>query len=400
MTYILLNLVAPPSSEDATSILTTPAIELPQINQEPIEEEERETEMKLKFLMTGTELAMLPTPTNRYLLEPFFPSVGTVLIAGQPDTGKSQWARQLAIQVANGAETCFGFKLTTKHQHALYVATEDDGYSCQYLLQQQEKGLGYERTGNIRFAFPEGMSLGNLLLKLDAALVSNPVDLIVIDSFSDVFNGSDANSNTQMRSVANAFDALAKKHGCLVLFVHHINKAAYDKKPSQQGIQGGSGLTQKVRCALQLSPDPAGGNKRYLSVSKGNYCPAEFKQKQFELDFDTSTFIFTNNGQQLGIGPSSQEILPQKAMNNLKTKLDWILGVKHLDAWTAIKDITQCSEATAKRKVKALKEGRFIEKNKETSLYHWKEDRSEMANVVPDTPATPDEQGTDLKIAA
>lgn len=326
---------------------------------------------KPKFLMTGMELGELPAPSNRYLLEPFFPSIGTVLIAGQPDTGKSQWARQLAIQVAHGSDAFLGFKLSPKHKKAIYVATEDDCYSCKYLLEQQHEGLGLELTENIRFAFPEGMSLENLLLKLNAALEAEAADLIVIDSFSDVFNGSDANSNTQMRGVANAFDGLAKKHSCLVLFVHHINKNAYDKKPSQQGIQGGSGLTQKVRCALQLSPDPCGGNKRYLSVSKGNYCPAEFKQKQFELDFNTETFVFTNSGQQTALASKNQELLPDAILVALKAKFDWVTGVKHSEICRAIEELSEYSDTTAKRKVKALAKDGPLQKNESTGLYHW-----------------------------
>lgn len=362
---IISQIDASPEEVSYSDLPTSEVVETTGLSVSPDEE------AKPKFLMTGTELGDLPSPSNRYLLEPFFPSIGTVLIAGQPDTGKSQWARQLAIQVAHGSDTFLGFKLSSKHKKAIYVATEDDCYSCKFLLEQQHEGLGLELTENIRFAFPEGMKLEHLLMKLNAALEAEAADLIVIDSFSDVFNGSDANSNTQMRGVANAFDGLAKKHSCLVLFVHHINKNAYDKKPSQQGIQGGSGLTQKVRCALQLSPDPCGGNKRYLSVSKGNYCPAEYKQKQFELDFNTENFVFTNSGQQMVLATASQALLTDEVLTALKSKFDWVTGAKHSDVCTAIEELTKCSDSTAKRKVKALAKSGPLRKDDAAGLYHW-----------------------------
>jgi len=51
------------------------------------------------------------------------------------------------------------------------------------------------------------------------------------DSFGDIFKGGDSNNNMAMRNTVKTFDKIAKKHNCLILFVHHINKGAYRQAP-------------------------------------------------------------------------------------------------------------------------------------------------------------------------
>ena len=62
---------------------------------------------------------------------------------------------------------------------------------------------------------------------IDTTLTKAPVDLVVVDSFGDIFKGNDTNNNMGMRNTVKIFDRIAKKHNCLILFVHHINKGAY-----------------------------------------------------------------------------------------------------------------------------------------------------------------------------
>ena len=61
-----------------------------------------------------------------YLMEPIFPQKGTAVLAGKPDIGKSQFARQLCIQVALGLEEIIGFQIKAVHNRSIYVATEDN----------------------------------------------------------------------------------------------------------------------------------------------------------------------------------------------------------------------------------------------------------------------------------
>ncbi|MFD2247197.1 AAA family ATPase [Pontibacter ruber] len=330
-------------------------------------------------IITAKALAQLKAPISRYLLEPFLPTSGTALIAGKPDTGKSQFARQLAIQVSQGSSEFLNFKLSLKHGRSVYVATEDDAWNTQYLIAKQHQGLGYEPNENLSFLFSNSMDTKRVIKELDKLLTLAPVDLIVVDGFSDIFSGSDMNSNTQMRESINKFDYIAKKHHCLILFVHHINKSAYDKKATQQSIQGGGALAQKVRLAWQLTSQE-GGNTKFLNVTKGNYCPREYKEKPQVLVFDESHFTFTKSSnpinekqQELNLEPalSKNESKLLSFLQDIKTKLLETQGIKYGAFVKFMMEEGQFPEASAKRQISQLKEQNYIVKIDD--LYKWEE---------------------------
>ena len=112
-----------------------------------------------------------------------------------------------------------------------------------------------------------------------------------------------------------------------MLFVHHINKKAYRLSPGQEHIQGGSGLTQKTRSAIQLSEGD--GNIRYFTVVKGNYCPKEYKQNSLELIFSEKTFLFANRGIMIptsDIGTQPDNFRKKDKINELKETAQTIIS--------------------------------------------------------------------------
>jgi RecA-family ATPase len=203
-------------------------------------------------------------------------------LAGKPDTGKSQFARQLCIQVALGLTTLL-ILINPIHNRSIYVATEDNLEATRFLLSKQMNGLNSVPKENLRFIFADTMEQEEILKELDKQLTEAPADLVVVDSFGDIFKGGDSNNNMAMRNTVKIFDKIAKNHNCLILFVHHINKGAYRQAPGQEHIQGGAGLMQKVRLGIQLSEGE--NNTRYFTVVKGNYCPKEYKQNSIILGF-------------------------------------------------------------------------------------------------------------------
>ena len=350
------------------------------------EEASEEDYPSIPSIITAKALAAIDSSPKRFLMEPFLPVTGTALIAGKPDTGKSQFARQLAITVSQGAESFIGFNLDLKHQRAVYVATEDDAINCNFLQERQHTGLGYEPNDNLCFVFADNMSQSVLISNLETILTSKPADLVIVDSFSDVFQGSDLNNNFQMRETARTFDNLAKKYKCLVLFVHHINKGAYDKAPTQQSIQGGSGLAQKVRLAWQMSSE--GGNIKSLAVTKGNYTPREYKEKPIVLNFDEITFTFTRASDDVIVKSHStsdkQEDKYEKKVRKYLPDIEEVLlqdqGMKYKTFLDFLQNKKGIPEATAKRMIKWLKENKFVELDEDQKLYMWCEKTPEEVN--------------------
>lgn len=321
-----------------------------------------------KVVFNAVELMAMGNLEPQYLITPILPRKGTAVLAGKPDTGKSQFARQLCIQVANGLKLFIGFEINPIHSRSIYVATEDNLENTRYLMSRQINGLNEGPKANLRFVFADTMEQEEILKELDNQLTIAEADLVVVDSFGDIFKGGDSNNNMAMRNTVKAFDRIANKHNCLILFVHHINKGAYRQTPGQEHIQGGAGLMQKVRLGIILSEGE--NNTRYFSVVKGNYCPKEYKENSIVLNFSEETFLFENNGSLIltsELGTQAREDRRDDKNNDLERIANDIFGDKIISFSTfktKFCERTGGSDATAARKHKSLKEmGIIVEVN-------------------------------------
>lgn len=318
-----------------------------------------------KLVYTARELMALGDIEQQYLLKPILPKKGCAVLVGKPDTGKSQFARQLCIQVALGNSHFLGFDLTPSVNKAIYVATEDDRDSVKFLANKQFGGMGSECNDNLRFLFADTLDQKEIIEKLSQELTKEPAGLVIVDSFGDIFNNNDSNNNMAMRNTVKTFDKIAKEHNCLILFVHHINKKGYSSSPGQEHVQGGSGLTQKVRLVIQLSEGD--DTLKYLSVVKGNYCPKKYKTNSIVLEFSEETFLFENTGDEIQtsqIGANQTNLRQTKKKVNEIKSMESILGeeeYQHKDLVKVFMEKLEISEATAKRRIREHT-GDFLQK--------------------------------------
>jgi hypothetical protein len=286
-----------------------------------------------------------------FIWDNLVPRVGTGLLVGQPDLGKSQLAKELAIVIAKGSSEHLGMKLKPIHNHVLYVFTEDQEEGVSSSLHKQLIKHSDLDKSKLSLAFLRDESIAELIQKLDTFCSLTPVDLVVIDAFGDIFSGSDSNNNIQMRRDIKAFDDIVRKHKISVLFVHHINKSGYNKNPSQELIQGGSGLTQKVRYALFLSRNDDG--QKFLNVAKGNYSSKYYKENRLPIDFDEDTLTFEVNGEWEPIEKSNKKQKSYLSDDDLfmifKSK-----GIPFNVFISKLIEYLEVSESTAERKIKKL----------------------------------------------
>ncbi len=307
-----------------------------------------------KNLYTAEELVLLAGTTKvDFLWENFIPRVGVVLLVGQPDTGKSQLAKQLSAFVANKQQSFLGFELSAPIGRSIYVSTEDDLQPTGVGISLQNKALRFSNNQNFLVRFLGDETLDELLTSLTRTLKSQPCDLVTIDAFGDIFDGPDSNSNVAMRKIVKKINLFAVNNNCCVLLVHHLNKAGYGSTPSQKHVQGGSGLAQKVRAVMQLSNSE--GAQRKFSVTKGNYTPKQYKDNWLELDFDEESLIFTTEGHWSNITSSN----PSTSLKKERNYQDFLNsyprpGFYYLELTKAIMDFYGVSSATAGRVVKDM----------------------------------------------
>lgn len=226
------------------------------------------------------------------LVDPIFPKVGVCAIGGASDTGKSSFLRQLAIEITIGNEYFLGFKLDSEHKKAIYVSTEDDDRAVSFLLTQynREKKIESNCYEGLKFIF----QTNKLRETLESILTESPVDLIVIDAFTDLY-GNSMNDSNQVRTFLNKYSQLAQKHKCLIIFLHHTGKRTEQFAPSKHNLLGSQGFEAKMRLVIELRTDNHDLSKRHLCIVKGNYLPSEYKSQSFVLLFDENlNFKMTN----------------------------------------------------------------------------------------------------------
>ena len=243
--------------------------------------------------VSGFELFSFDMEEVPKLVEPFFQKVGVASLVGSSDTGKSTILRQLALCVALGKSNWMGFKLNLTNKKVIYVSTEDDKYSVSIALKRQLKSLDFiqekqsELLNNISFVF----DTDKLLAQLTQRLKDNPVDLIVIDAFTDVFT-KEINSSTEVRRFLSQYHKLALDNECLIIFLHHTGKRTQKQRASKDNVLGSQAFEAKMRCVLSLRTDFNDLSLRHLCILKGNYIPSKDKAESYVIKFDEENLFF------------------------------------------------------------------------------------------------------------
>lgn len=249
--------------------------------QQPLNSVDQETNSS--DIVTGEELLGLNIDKFPTLLDPIFPKVGLIALAGGSDTGKSSFLRQFAIHVSSQMENFLGFDLETKHNSAIVFSTEDDRMAISFLLNKQNSRLQFpnEAYANLRYVFESV----NPIEELDRQLTIKPADVVIIDTFTDIYNG-EMNATNKVRSFLNDYNNLAQKHETLFIFLHHTGKGKDQQQPSKNNLLGSQGFEAKMRLVMELRRDNQNPAYRHMCIVKGNYLPEYYKNESFLLEFD------------------------------------------------------------------------------------------------------------------
>lgn len=247
------------------------------------------------IFINGLELMNMQTECIPMLIKDLIPLVAVWAIVGASDTGKSMILRQLAMSIAGNKEF-LNRPINAIYNRVIVVCSEDDDFAISYLIRKQNKsiGLSNEQLSNIQFLF----DTENLIEKLKMELDANPADAIIIDAFSDVFDGKDGNQNSQVRQFLNKFTQLANKYKCSIGFLHHTGKRTEDLAPSKNNAIGSQGFEAKMRLVVEMRLDKNTPDLRHFCVVKGNYLPQEQKNSSIVLKMDEN-LTFTNTGERV-----------------------------------------------------------------------------------------------------
>ncbi len=254
----------------------------------------KNVEISTPWVKSGKEILDLQIQEVPMLLHPIFPKYGVVALAGSSDLGKSFLLLQLACAIVEGRTDFLGFTLNASHQSAIYLSTEDDEYSlCPRLLNLAKTCTDSERYDNLKVMFEST----DLVKRLETLLKAQPADVVMIDTFSDIFDG-DMNQSNKVRSFIQKFKNLSVKYNTLIVFNHHCGKKNDYRAPHKDNLLGSQGFESSMRAVIELRKDFNEDGKRHLCIVKGNYLPDSFKSSSFCLSFNYQDG-FRNTGQRV-----------------------------------------------------------------------------------------------------
>jgi RecA-family ATPase len=254
-----------------------------------IQQETKET--TVKDIYTAEELFNMNIKEVPFLWENLIPQTGLCCLTGSSDCNKSTLLRQLAIEIALKSDEILGFKVNAKYNNIIYISTEDDANSIAASLRKQyTEELPMEALRNIRFMF----NTENHLVKLNKMLTEQKSDLVIIDTWTDLFMG-DINQSNKVRASFEDYKKLSVKHGCAFAFVHHQGKSSEGNAPSKNNLLGSQGIEAKMRTVIELRRDKDVSGRRLMTITKGNYTSDKIKGKSFVLDLDEDVMLFERN---------------------------------------------------------------------------------------------------------
>jgi RecA-family ATPase len=218
-----------------------------------------------------------------FLVEELIPSGCISLIVGESDLGKSTLHTQLSLAIISGQETFLGKKINATYKRVLIVSTEEGIYGIGNRLQMQATKINLDAEASKKLTIIT--SSDNVLNKIRAQLKHNPVDLIIVDAFADVFQ-LDMNLSNKVRTFFNHYSDLTKNSKCSVVFIHHVGKSREGNPLHKNQILGSVGIVDKARQVIMMSRDKNCSSDRQLSILKGNYISDEVKKRAYVLKFD------------------------------------------------------------------------------------------------------------------
>ena len=218
-----------------------------------------------------------------YLVEKLIPRGALCALVGESDTGKSSLLRQLAVSLAYGDSDFLGFSLNDECRNVVYISTEDGEMSTAVWL---NKYFGDDLVDNgtlskLKFLF----ITHNLLDNIKKVVHENCVDLIIVDSYADIFEGSMNDSNI-VRSFLSKYNDLATQYGVTIVFLHHTKKSSEGARPNKNSILGSQGFEAKMRSVIMLTKDKEDTSLRHLCVVKNNYLAEKDKKLSYVIKFN------------------------------------------------------------------------------------------------------------------
>lgn len=208
-----------------------------------------QTEAQAFTFKTIKEASAEPQEAVTYCVDGLLKASSLSVVAAKPKCGKSTFARQLAVAVAQGKQF---LGRETQQGTVLYLALEE----MQSEVLNHFHELGLRDTDPLRFRCGS-VDPTNAVAMLEGSIRECPnLRLVIVDPIFKFVKLKDSNDYQQInRALAPLLD-LARQYGPNILTVHHMKKR--ETESEMDGILGSTAIYAAVDTSIALRSDAKG----------------------------------------------------------------------------------------------------------------------------------------------
>lgn len=224
-------------------------------------------------------------PPIPWVINGLLASQDLAIVAGEPGTGKSILALEMALAMASGGQF---LGMTCEPQKVLYCDEEMSRLLAQRRLKLLIRGRGVDpATLKLTYMNGNGIKLDTEagMAQLSKEIERTSAQWVILDSLIR-FHDLDENSNSEMSSVIGTLRMLQERYGCGFIILHHLSKPGKDKSQELgHRLRGASDLRAAVDQLYGLEGNPA-TNTRVLTHNKCRWseCQAPKTMRYDEKD--------------------------------------------------------------------------------------------------------------------
>lgn len=238
-------------------------------------------------------LMALDLPEPRFAVPGLLPE-GVVILAARPKSGKSWAALAIGLGVAQGAAVLG--TLPTEKGDVLYLALEDTRRRLKKRVGKILEGTGWEAPHNMEFRVATERADKGGLLHIAAWLEAHPdARLVIVDTLAKFRppGKSKSDSYSDDYDCISGLKALADRHACCILIVHHSRKAVAESPFDE--VSGTLGLTGAADAIFVLQ-------RTHSSASALLYVTGrDIEEETLTITWDAKTCLWRITGRQAGV---------------------------------------------------------------------------------------------------
>ena len=219
----------------------------------------------------GSLVSELTIRKVEWLWKPYLPMGTLVIVEGDPGDGKSTMVADIAARISSGMRMPDGKPSGLDGPASCIVLSAEDDPEATIAPRLIAAGCDPKRIKIITGGRdPEGLfDITTDLELLEAEIQAMGARFVVIDPVTAYLGeGTDTNSDHSVRRALAPLVAMARRHGCTILLVRHLNKSTSGKAIHRGG--GSVGFVGIVRAAHLVYQHPDDDTLRVLAPIKSN----------------------------------------------------------------------------------------------------------------------------------